>query len=200
MIFLISCIYVEDGEKIPCIITSISVGVNNKLQVQNSSNKSESLIIRTGNWYRKISFSAVIRDDLELCIDVVDNNDGTKNKKITVKCNESSSFLVELKNRIELSKNFTDNKLKQFLTSLMVFDLDENPDKTIDLTRTVLKNFGKDATYEEVDAKLIDIVVDDMQISTDVSSNISTINVSGSFRFFGKFKESDFLKEVVGDK
>ena len=197
---MISCIYAKEDEKIPCVVNSISVDVNNKLQVQNSSDKGSALIIRTGNWTRRLNLTLTIRDDLKLIIENTKNSDGTNGKKVSIGCNDSPNFLTELEKKMDFNGRFLANKLKQFLVSFLVFDMDEESEKTIDLTRTIMENFAEKTKVDEIKAKLINMVVDDISFNTDETTNVTTLNISGSFKFFGKFAESDFLQKVVGDK
>lgn len=222
---MLNCIIIKDKEngttEIPCVFSKVEVASSNKLQLSPSLNKKDTLILRTGNWSRRITVAASFRDDMELGFEYVENKNADESvSKIPVGLsmtantdkNNTSNFLTDLKTKLSVDNKFLENYRKQFVVELVGIDFEEESDvagKTIDLFRTLLENFGEEHQLslgsssaeknfaKKISSKKISVVVDDIHMTTDVSNNITTLSMNGSFRFYSNFKSSDFIGQVI---
>ena len=193
---------------IPCILTRVDVMTSNKLQVNNSVDKKTALINRTGCWTIRINISVDVRDD----IIIKEKYSKIKNENneyieimlgYEISANESgpgNDFLKDIIKKIELDSKLLENKNSKLTLHFHGAEYDNNYTDTefSDLMKTLFENFGaKSSILNKLESRFLKITVDSIDSSTDNSSNISSINISGSFVFLGKFTESDFIKNVV---
>lgn len=183
----------EKTTKHHCIIKSIKFFSNNKLQINNSSNKKDATIIRTGAWDRGISLVMSVRDDIHVSSLTGDESGAT---------NDEAS-LVELKIKIDnlkaILKNDGTKKRKIGMNILSKNETNAEDFKLLSLLRIMNDNFASEVIIDDVKYKKIELNIDSISYRTDVSNNITDITVTGTFFFRGKFSSSSFSEVVLKD-
>lgn len=158
---------------IQCFIENISVDVANNLQIHNSQNKKDSVILRTGNWSRSISVVIKTRDDL------LENDKERELYELGLK---TIKFYIDSFDKVK--KTGEENKIYFKL----VKNLEDKTEFDVDLFNnfifehlTVNASENKPFLIRE-----LPIFLDEISYSVDVNTNFLNISLIGSFQFLSK--------------
>lgn len=158
---------------IQCFIENISVDIANNLQIHNSQNKKDSVILRTGNWSRSISMTIKTRDDLLVHY---------KERELYGLGLKTIKFYIDSFDKVK--KTGEENKIS--------FELVKNLEDKTEFDVDLFNNF----IFEHLTANAsenkpflireLPIFLDEISYSVDANTNFLNISLIGSFQFLSK--------------